>query len=112
MVLFSMHARARVPASVASWFREWFRRQGDEQRALALLLDGQAKDTPGVDELSAAARLRVWTCFYRPRSRKQSGNLLSKKFIAVRKRRLCCWTKFCTRLGFSSVKGASMSDVG
>lgn len=61
IVFFSTHGRAKLPATVDSWFREWFGRQRGEPRALAVWLDDKAKDTPGatemVEELSAAARL-------------------------------------------------------
>ena len=61
IVFFSTHGRAKLPATVDSWFREWFACQRDEPRALAVWLDDQAKDTAGatemVEELSAAARL-------------------------------------------------------
>ncbi len=61
IVILSAHGQARVPAAVDLWFRQWFVRQSDEPRALAVLLDEQTMDRPGgaetVAELSAAARL-------------------------------------------------------
>jgi hypothetical protein len=60
IVVFSTHGQAQLPATVDLWLREWFVRQGDEPRALAVLLDDQAMDLPGaskmVEVLSAAAR--------------------------------------------------------
>jgi hypothetical protein len=61
VVFLSTHGSARLPATLDSWFREWFGRQRDKPRALAVLLNNRMKDTPGaaemVQELSAAARL-------------------------------------------------------
>ena len=60
IVVFSTHGQAQLPVTVDLWLREWFMRQGDEPRALAVLLDNQAMDLPGtsrmVEVLSAAAR--------------------------------------------------------
>lgn len=60
IVFFSVHNLAKLPATVDLWFQQWLGRQCGERRALAVSLDGNAKDTPGaikVKELSAAAKL-------------------------------------------------------
>jgi len=61
IVFFSTHAQAQLPAAVDSWFREWFARQGDEPRALAVLFDDPGKEMPTatdiMEALGGAARL-------------------------------------------------------
>ncbi len=61
IVFFSTHGQARVPADLDAWLRDWFDRQTDRPRALAMLVDERAVNSPVsarlLDDLSSAARM-------------------------------------------------------
>ena len=73
IVILSTHCRAQLPVTVNSWFREWLGRRGGEPRALAVLFDDRAKDTPDaaemLKELSAAAQPAGVDVFLQPFNR-------------------------------------------